>query len=92
MTELPLALVTWHDAVELGAGWHNIEDIRKHNITVCKSVGWVVSKDKERIIIMSTVEGNPNELSGGGVHAIPTDWCVSIQPLSTYTSPHYKME
>lgn len=92
MTQLPLVLVTWNDAVELGAGWHDLKDIEKHNVTACKSVGWLVHKDEKRIIIMSTVEGKENEISGGGVHAIPTDWCTSIQNLSTYTSPHYKME
>jgi hypothetical protein len=91
-TTLKLVLVIWHDAVEMEAGWHSIEDIRKHNITVCKSVGWLVSKDTERIVIMSTIEGNETDLTGGGVHSIPTDWCISIKPLSTYTSPHYKME
>ena len=89
MTELQLVLVVWNDAVEMESGWHNIEDIRKHTIAKCKTVGWLVDKNDERIIIMSTIEEDENEIAGGGVHTIPTDWCISIQQLSTYISPHY---
>ena len=89
MTELQLVLVVWNDAVEMESGWHNIEDIRKHTIAKCKTVGWLVDKNDERIVIASTMEGPSDSLSGGSVHSIPTDWCQSIQTLSTYTPPHY---
>ena len=89
MTELQLVLVVWNDAVEMQSGWHDIEDIKKHAITKCKTVGWLIDKNEERIVIASTVEGPADSLSGGSVHAIPTDWCQSIQPLSTYTPPNY---
>ena len=89
MTELQLVLIVWNDAVEMQSGWHDMEDIKKHAITKCKTVGWLIDKNEERIVIASTVEGPADSLSGGSVHAIPTDWCQSIQPLSTYIPPNY---
>lgn len=84
-----LVLVTWRDAVEMEAGWHDMKEITKQETAVCKTVGWLVAKDDKRIIIMSTIEEDENEIAGGGVHTIPTDWCISVQKLSTYISPHY---
>ena len=84
-----LVLITWRDAIEMEAGWHDMQTITKQKTATCKTVGWLVDKNDERIIIMSTIEEDENEIAGGGVHTIPTDWCISIQQLSTYTPPHY---
>ena len=84
-----LVLVTWNDAVEMEGGWHEIDTIKQHDLAVCKTVGWIVEQNDKQIIIMSTIEGDEY---GGGVHAIPNDWCISIQPLTTYTSTHYNLE
>ena len=84
-----LVLITWRDAIEMEAGWHDMQTITKQKTATCKTVGWLVDKNDERIVIASTIEGPSDSLSGGSVHSIPTDWCQSIQRLSTYTSPHY---
>ena len=88
MKNMPLVLVTWNDAIEMETGWHDINDITKQDPAVCKTVGWLTDKNDKRIIIMSTIEENEDEIAGGSVHSIPTDWCISIQ----FLSPHYKME
>ena len=84
-----LVLVTWHDAIEMEAGWHDMKEITQQKTATCKTVGWLVDKNDKQIIIMSTIEEDENEIAGGGVHTIPTDWCISIQQLSTYIPPHY---
>ena len=49
----PLVLVTWLDAKDGQTGWHSIEDIEKEKLATCYSVGWLMVRNNEKVIMMA---------------------------------------
>tara|TARA_R110002020_G_scaffold240326_1_gene453115 strand:- start:13290 stop:13592 length:303 start_codon:yes stop_codon:yes gene_type:complete len=82
----PLVLVSWYDAKDGGSGWHSIEDIQKEKLATCYSMGWMVLKDGDRVVIMSDYSNDENSNDGGRHIVIPSGWVKSI----TYLGANYK--
>ena len=79
-----IVLVTWKDAQDSDGTWTDIEDIINHELSTCQEVGWLIHKDREKIIVMRSriVESDTDEIKEGGAYiAIPNTWVVSIQRL-----------
>ena len=82
----PMVLVSWLDAKDGESGWHSIKDIQKEKPATCYSMGWMVLKDGERVVIMSDYSNEENNNDGGRHIAIPAGWVKSI----TYLGVNYR--
>ena len=82
----PLVLVTWLDAKDGQTGWHSIEDIEKEKLATCYSVGWLMVRNNEKVIIMADYSEFDGDKEGGRHIAIPTGWVRTI----TYLKGDYK--
>jgi len=79
----PIVLVSWFDAKDGSSGWHSIKDIQAEKLATCYSVGWLVLKNEERIVVMSDYSNEENDHDGGRHITIPAGWVKSITYLST---------
>jgi len=82
----PMVLVSWLDAKDGESGWHSIKDIQKEKLAICYSMGWMVLKDEERVVIMADYSNEENSNDGGRHVVIPAGWVKSI----TYLGANYK--
>ena len=76
-----LAIIHWLDAQDGDGGWTPMAQILKHKLAMVYDVGWIVSEDKEKIIIMGSIcwEGpDKKELDGGRFCSIPRSWIDKI--------------
>ena len=81
MTDVPMVRLTWKDALDSDGTWTNLEDILAHECAVCQEVGWLLSSDEEKVIVMRSrvVE---EELEVGSCYiAIPQSWVIKIEEL-----------
>ena len=83
MNDIPMVRVTWKDAQDSDGSWSSLEDIIAHEPATCQEVGWLVHKDKTKMIVMrSRICNEFDELEEGGGHiAIPHDWVIKIEEL-----------
>jgi len=84
MSNYPLVKVTWHDAQEGEEGWQDIEKCIETPMAICYSVGWLISRDEEKIVLMATAGKCQTEdkiSSGGDCTAIPANWTTKIEYL-----------
>lgn len=87
--DIPMVKITWKDAQESDGSWTPVEDILKHDCAICQDVGWMVSNDDNKIIIMrsmivsnGTLDEPYTELEEGSAYiAIPKDWVVDLEVL-----------
>jgi hypothetical protein len=83
-----LALVTWRDSVSHPADWIRLDRIIKGNgkVAVGYSVGWIISLDRETVVICPNVVGIPGDeydhTDGNGGMTIPREAVVSIKYLT----------
>ena len=77
----PLVLVTWLDAKDGQTGWHSLEDIGKESLALCYSVGWLLVRNNEKVVIMSDYAECDDDKEGGRHIAIPNGWVKSITNL-----------
>ena len=78
----PLVLVTWLDAKDGQTGWHSIEDIEKEKLATCYSVGWLMVRNNEKVIIMADYSEFEEDKEGGRHIAIPNGWVKSVTFLT----------
>ena len=82
----PLVLVTWLDAKDVQTGWNSIDDIEKEKLATCYSVGWLMVRNNEKVVIMADYSEFDGDKEGGRHIAIPTGWVRTI----TYLKGDYK--
>ena len=76
-----LAVIHWLDAQDGDGGWTPIAQVLNHKLATVYDVGWIVSEDKEKIIIMGSIcwEGpDKKDLDGGRFCSIPKSWIDKI--------------
>ena len=81
ITKVPMVRVTWLDARDTETGWLPIKDILNAPLAVCQEVGYMVVKNKEKIVIMCSWCTDKDDNHGGGVIAIPTGWVTKVEFL-----------
>ena len=79
--EYPMVRVTWRDAQDGETGWQPIDNILNHDIAICQEVGWMVSFDAKKVIIMRSRVVEDTLREGGAHIAIPRDWLQRIEVL-----------
>jgi hypothetical protein len=71
---MKLVLIEWVDSHE-GRGWRSVPEIEKTaELLYCRSVGWLISEDKDCLTIASHLSGEKNEgirIYGCGDMCIP---------------------
>lgn len=73
--------ITWEDARDTETGWIDIKDILKAPLALCQDVGWMVINNDEKVIIMRSYSKDKDDISGGGVVAIPKKWVRKTEYL-----------
>ncbi len=81
MIKHPMVLVTWYDAKDGQTGWHSVTDVQKEPLAVCHSMGWMVTHNETKTVIMADYSKYDAEQDGGRHIAIPTGWVKSIAYL-----------
>jgi len=81
ITKVPMVRVTWLDARDTETGWLPIKDILNAPLAKCQEVGWMVVKNKEKIVIMRSWCTDKDDNHGGGCIAIPTGWVTKVEFL-----------
>jgi len=78
-----LVIVNWVDPSSC-RGWQKISDLEESGPMVCWSVGWILRKNKEILILVSHIAGEIDdkcETIGTGDMAIPRKSVISICKL-----------
>ena len=81
ISKVPMVRITWHDARDTETGWIPIRDIISAPLAVCQEVGWMVVKNKEKVVIMRSWCTDKDDNHGGGAIAIPSNWIQKIEYL-----------
>jgi hypothetical protein len=84
----PLVLVTWLDAKDGQTGWHSIDDIEKEKLATCYSVGWLMVRNNEKVVIMADYSEFEDDKEGGRHIAIPNGWVKSVTYLKENDHGH----
>ena len=82
--KVPMVRVTWLDARDTETGWIDIKKVLDAPLAKCQEVGWMVTNNSEKIVIMRSFSVCPEDkedVSGGGAIAIPKSWIVNIEYL-----------
>ena len=82
--KVPMVRVTWLDARDTETGWIDIKKVLNAPLAKCQEVGWMVTHNSEKIVIMRSFSACPEDkedVSGGGAIAIPKSWIVKIEYL-----------
>jgi hypothetical protein len=78
---MELVLVEWLDS-RRGEGWTRLDDLRVDlDATRCKSVGWIISKDKVSLTLAGHIAENPEQCCGD--MTIPSKAILSISKLTS---------
>ena len=51
--KIRLVHVTWVDSSS-SRGWRSLEDFKQEEMLVCESIGWLLDRNRERILIAGT--------------------------------------
>ena len=81
MTDVPMVRLTWKDALDSDGTWTNLEDILAHECAVCQEVGWLLSSDEEKVIVMRSRVVEEELEVGSSYIAIPQSWVIKIEEL-----------
>ena len=82
--KVPMVRVTWLDARDTETGWMDIKKVLNAPLATCQEVGWMVTNNEEKIVIMRSYSVCPEDkedITGGGAIAIPKSWIVKIEYL-----------
>ena len=77
----PLVLVTWLDAKTDRQVGTQSKISRKKNLATCYSVGWLMVRNNEKVIIMADYSELKDDKEGGRHIAIPNGWVKSVTYL-----------
>ena len=84
INKIPMVRVSWLDARDTETGWIDIKKVLNAPLAKCQEVGWMVTNNSEKIVIMRSYSVCPEDkedVSGGGAIAIPKSWIVKIEYL-----------
>jgi hypothetical protein len=74
----PIVLVEWFDSTSFKLPWYDKEDDPEgYQVAVCRSVGWLLDKDKTRIVLYS----DTGDSQHGRFLAIPIKCITSMKVL-----------
>lgn len=73
-----LVLIEWLDS-RRGEGWVRLDELDV-SITKCKSVGWIIAKDKTSVTLAGHIGENPDQCCGD--LSIPLRAVQRITPLA----------
>tara|TARA_R110000824_G_scaffold7807_2_gene35237 strand:- start:4060 stop:4323 length:264 start_codon:yes stop_codon:yes gene_type:complete len=73
--------ITWLDARDTETGWLDIKDVIDAPLALCQEVGWMVTSNEDKVVIMRSYSKDKDEVSGGGAIAIPKGWVKKIEYL-----------
>lgn len=77
----PLVLVEWVDACShTNKGWNALDEVVDLGLQTVSSVGWLVHKDTDRLVVIASKDGDGNV---SGDVTIPSSWVAKI----TYLEP-----
>jgi len=76
--KLKIVEVTWHDIAGHGPGWMSATDLEEATHIVCRTVGYLWSKGKDSIKVVSTFT---NDGDASDLNVIPVGVVVSIRDL-----------
>jgi len=79
--KVPMVRVTWLDARDTETGWLDIKEILDAPLAVCQEVGWMVTNNNNKVVIMRSYSKDKEDISGGGAIAIPKGWVTKIEYL-----------
>jgi hypothetical protein len=75
-----LVLIEWLDATGgTRAGWKPVADMKRDLPHKCRSVGWIIHEDDDRVVIVPHMTGDGD---GDGELTIPRDWQQSVLELT----------
>lgn len=79
MKKYRMVLVEWRDAI-VRAGWeHTDEALSETDEMACTTIGYLIEKTKEHIVVAGTLSDDGAQLNGR--ITIPMVWVVKIQTL-----------
>lgn len=78
MADRKLVLVEWEDS-RRGEGWVRLEEL-ENTITRCRSVGWIIAKDKTSLTLAGHMGVDPEQCCGD--LTIPMRAILKMIPLS----------
>ena len=81
INKAPMVRVTWLDARDTETGWLDIKEVVSAPLAVCQEVGWMVTNNDEKVVIMRSYSKDKDDITGGGAIAIPKDWVKKIEYL-----------
>lgn len=84
INSVPMVRLTWFDARDTETGWMDIKKVIDAPLATCQEVGWMVTNDSDKIVIMRSYSVCPedkNDITGGGAIAIPKTWIIKIEYL-----------
>ena len=88
INKTPMVRVTWVDARDTESGWLDMKEVINATLAVCQEVGWMVTNNDERIVIMRSYSKDKDDITGGGAIAIPKDWLKKIEYLTVSYSEY----
>lgn len=76
-------MVEWMDSYGCSANWQEIDPDLKPMGMVCKSVGWIVKRDKNYLVLVPHLSEEKEGIrqQGCGDMTIPTASVVRVTPL-----------
>jgi len=75
-----LVLIEWQDSCSLNESWQDVETATQYHTSItCYSVGWVLRKDKQDIVIAATFDEAIKNV--GEITAIPLSCVLRIKNL-----------
>ena len=79
--KVPMVRVTWLDARDMETGWLSAKEIVDAPLARCQEVGWMITNNDEKVIIMRSWCMDKDDNHGGGAVAIPKGWVFKIEYL-----------
>jgi len=77
---MKLVYMKWLDAMLDDNTWQDIEDLKKQELRPVEVVGWILSEDKDKVILISSYD-DESKTGGGGV-VVPRVNIVQVQLLN----------
>lgn len=77
----PIVLVNWLDSCSPSRKWQDMNDMKGYKPLPCSTVGYLMEKRKDAIIIAASMSNGAGCTEAGDYTAIPRNCVVSIKRL-----------
>tara|TARA_R110000765_G_scaffold238089_1_gene340752 strand:- start:111 stop:386 length:276 start_codon:yes stop_codon:yes gene_type:complete len=77
---MKLVYMKWLDAMSDDNTWQDLEDLKKQELRPVEVVGWILSEDKDKVILISSYDAE-SKTGGGGV-VVPRLNIIHLQLLN----------